>query len=78
MANTADLSPIWRSLPYDLVQEIINHFTDDVIASCDYGDDHADGQMLDPGFPGRVYRYWQTFRQDRLFKSQRRRLERHF
>ncbi|KAK3947413.1 hypothetical protein QBC32DRAFT_224248 [Pseudoneurospora amorphoporcata] len=74
MASTVKLSPIWRTLPFDLVLEILDHFTDNVIASCDI----SYIRDFDSDFHDQVYRHWQAFRQDSLFRSQRPRFERHF
>lgn len=88
MANTTELSPIWHSLLYELKQQILDHHTDNVIASCTPPHDLYDSayvdfsytelERFDPDFTGRVYRHWLTFRQDSLFESQRKRMEQHF
>ncbi|CCC11535.1 hypothetical protein SMACR_04524 [Sordaria macrospora] len=78
MANITELSPIWRTLPYDLIQEILEHSTDHVIASCNHTDDLSYSGYFDPEFTGQVCQHWQAFGQDSLFRSQRLRFERHF
>ncbi|KAK3504229.1 hypothetical protein B0T13DRAFT_492383 [Neurospora crassa] len=85
MANTIELSPKWRSLPFDLVQEILDHFTgqqvlnnfiDDLVGDHDIDWRSEDEiardelpQLLDP---------CAKYRHIPLFSCQKRRIERHY
>ncbi|KAK3495421.1 uncharacterized protein B0T23DRAFT_419905 [Neurospora hispaniola] len=77
MSTAPQLSPqLWRKLPSELIQQVLNHFIDDLLDDHDIDwiseDEIPRGelpQLLDP---------WTKYRHMPLFSGQKNRIERHY
>jgi hypothetical protein len=74
MSTAPQLSPqLWRKLPSELIQQVLNHFIDDLLDTDWISEDEIPRgelpQLLDP---------WTKYRHIPLFSGQKRRTERHY